>query len=147
MMPLLGSVNWARRGRPCPTTYADVSLSSALESLVVPAKSSIGHTILQKLGWRPGQGIGPRVTLRKLRIQEGKLGRVRAGLETEVDDSAEASKHTYAPRDTRLLVYDSKSDKEGLGYEKGRGMGAIRRKRPGTSRIDATANASLDIGR
>jgi G patch domain-containing protein 1 len=106
------------------------SLSSALESLVVPAKSSIGHSILQKLGWRAGQGIGPRVTLRKLRIQEGKLGRVRAGLETDVDDSAEASKHMYAPRDTRLLVYDAKDDKEGLGYQKGRGMGAIPRKRP-----------------
>ncbi|BEI88274.1 uncharacterized protein CcaverHIS019_0109920 [Cutaneotrichosporon cavernicola] len=108
----------------------DKSLSSALESLVVPAKSSIGHSILQKLGWRPGQGIGPRVTLRKLRIQQGKLGRVRAGLETETDDSTEASKHMYAPRDTTLLVYGAKDDKEGLGYQKGRGMGAIPRKRP-----------------
>ncbi|KLT41563.1 DUF1604-domain-containing protein [Cutaneotrichosporon oleaginosum] len=109
-------------------SLGDKSLSSALESLVIPAKSSVGHLILQKLGWRPGQGIGPRVTLRKLKVQEGKLGRVRAGLEADMDDEAEASKHLYAPRDTRLLVYDSKDDRSGLGYEKGRGMGAIPRK-------------------
>lgn len=90
----------------------------------MPSKSSIGHTLLQKLGWRPGQGVGPRVTLRKLKIQEGKLGRIRAGMEVE-DDVAEASKHTYAPRDARLLVYDSKEGREGLGFEKGRGMGRL----------------------
>lgn len=113
---------------------ADSSLSDALQSLVVPSKSSIGHTILQKLGWRTGQGIGPRVTLRKLRIQEGKLGRIRAGMEADDDDVEEASQHTYAPRDTKLLVYDSKDDKGGLGYQKGQGMGSLPGKRPSKAR-------------
>lgn len=113
----------------------------------MPAKSSIGHSILQKLGWRPGQGIGPRVTLRKLRIQEGKLGRVRAGIETDGDESAEASKHMYAPRDTRLLVYEAKDDKEGLGYQKGRGMGAIPRKRPSEFVCSCKLTRSMGSGR
>lgn len=112
---------------------ADRSLSDALQSLVVPSKSSIGHTILQKLGWRAGQGIGPRVTLRKLRIQEGKLGRQRVGLDVGDDDTDEASKHTYAPRDTKLLVYESKDDKHGLGFAKGQGMGALPGKRASES--------------
>lgn len=108
----------------------NIRLSDALQSLVVPSKSSIGHTILQKLGWRAGQGIGPRVTLRKLQIQEGKLGRVRAGMETDEEVSEEASKHTFAPRDTKLLVYETKDDKGGLGYTKGQGMGTLPGKRP-----------------
>lgn len=103
---------------------ANFSLPSALQSLVIPAKTSMGHALLQKLGWRPGQGIGPRVTLRKLRIQEGKLGRVRAGLDIE-EEPEEASKHTYAPRDTQLLTYAAKNDKAGLGYMKGLGMGRL----------------------
>lgn len=107
---------------------SDRSLPSALQSLIVPAQTSMGHTLLQKLGWRPGQGIGPRVTLRKLRIQEGKLGRARAGLDIE-EEPEEASKHTYAPRDTQLLTYTAKDDKAGLGFLKGRGMGRLPGKR------------------
>lgn len=84
----------------------------------------MGHALLQKLGWRPGQGIGPRVTLRKLRIQDGKLGRAPLGTTYE-EDSEEASKHTYAPRDTQLLVYTAKDDKTGLGFQKGMGMGRL----------------------
>lgn len=100
------------------------SLSGALESLVVPAATSIGQTLLQKLGWRPGQAIGPRVTLRKLKIQEGKLGKARVGMDGD-EEVEEAGKHTYAPRDARLLVFESKDDKEGLGYQKGMGMGGL----------------------
>lgn len=79
--------------------------------------------MLQKLGWRPGQGIGPRVTLRKLRRQGGKLG-IREERDEGMDD-AEAGKHTFAPRDAKLLVYQAKEDREGLGYEKGKGMGRL----------------------
>lgn len=103
---------------------ADKNLPSVLESLIAPAQSSIGEKLLQKLGWRPGQGIGPRVTLRKLRIQEGKLGKARLGMDDGGHD-AEAGKHTFAPRDVRLLVYESKEDKQGLGFEKGKGMSRL----------------------
>lgn len=114
-------------------------MPSALESLIAPARTSIGQTLLQKLGWRPGQGMGPRVTLRKLRIQEGKLGRIRLGLEegdagADAEDESmegEAGKHTFAPRDTRLLVFQPKEEREGLGYEKGRGMGRLPKRGPG----------------
>ncbi|WVQ79390.1 hypothetical protein IAT38_001487 [Cryptococcus sp. DSM 104549] len=116
------------------------SLPSSLESLIAPTQSSIGQKLLQKLGWRPGQGIGPRVTLRKLRLQESKLGRTRLadGGDEDMDD-AEAGKHTFAPRDTKLLVYEAKDDKEGLGYEKGKGMGRLQGMRgpaAGPSRLD-----------
>ncbi|WVQ96167.1 hypothetical protein IAU59_003270 [Kwoniella sp. CBS 9459] len=112
---------------------AGKNLPSSLESLIAPAKSSIGEKLLQKLGWRPGQGIGPRVTLRRLQIQEGKLATGRPGVvpgdEEDMDD-AEAGKHTFAPRDARLLVYDAKEDRQGLGFVKGSGMGALPGQRP-----------------
>lgn len=89
------------------------------------------------MGWRPGQGIGPRVTLRKLRLQESKLGKAQQAsastlaMDVDEDDAlgnGEASKHTFAPRDTRLMVFGSKEGREGLGYEKGRGMGRLPQK-------------------
>lgn len=98
-----------------------------MESLIAPTQSSIGEKLLQKLGWRPGQGIGPRVTLRKLKIQEGKLGKARLGMDDSEHDDAEAGKHTFAPRDVKLLVYESKEDKQGLGFEKGKGMSRLRK--------------------
>jgi G patch domain-containing protein 1 len=76
-----------------------------------------------KLGWRPGQGVGPRVSARKRRIQDAKLrglsGILAEQNDMDTEDDAEATKHTFAPRDTRLLVYEGKQGKEGLGYLKG----------------------------
>lgn len=103
-------------------------MPSALESLIAPARTSIGQTLLQKQGWRPGQGIGPRVTLRKLKWQEAKLGQAGPSTRTEKDmdvDNETAGKHTFAPRDTKLLVYQNKEDREGLGFQKGMGMGRL----------------------
>ncbi|KAK4684210.1 G patch domain-containing protein 1, partial [Tremellales sp. Uapishka_1] len=102
---------------------ANKGLPSALESLIAPTRSSIGSKLLQKLGWRPGQGIGPRVTLRKLRIQEQKLGRPISDIE-----EGDVKGKTFAPRDTKLLVFDNKDGKEGLGFQKGSGMGSLPKK-------------------
>jgi G patch domain-containing protein 1 len=43
----------------------------------------------------------------------------------DVEMDAEAGKHTFAPRDTKLVVYEGKEGREGLGYEKGKGMGRL----------------------
>jgi G patch domain-containing protein 1 len=101
-----------------------------LESLIAPARSSIGQSLLQKQGWRPGQGIGPRVTARKLKWQEAKMGLGVTGPSRVMDededmDGGEAGKHTFAPRDTKLVVYQAKDDREGLGFQKGMGMGRL----------------------
>ncbi|WVO13770.1 hypothetical protein L204_101392 [Cryptococcus depauperatus] len=103
------------------------NLPSALESLIMPTQSTIGAKILQKLGWRAGQGIGPRVTLRKLRLQQGRLAHTPSRVRSEngrddEEEGDEAGKHTFAPRDVKLLVYDPKEDKHGLGFQKGRGI-------------------------
>ena len=91
-----------------------------------------------KMGWKPGQGIGPRLTARQLKLQERKIGRRAAHVgrditsgysaenaeDDEMDDSndKDGKKHTFAPRDTKLLIFDNKQDRSGLGFARGGGM-------------------------
>ncbi|CED84251.1 Predicted RNA binding protein, contains G-patch domain [Phaffia rhodozyma] len=101
-------------------------LSSFFTSLIQPSSSNIGDTILTKLGWRPGQGIGPRITARALRLAERKEN-PNAVVDDpeegdEVGEDSEAKKHLFAPRDTKLLLFDQKEGSEGLGWIKGDGL-------------------------
>ncbi|KAK1231891.1 hypothetical protein PQX77_004982 [Marasmius sp. AFHP31] len=99
------------------------AITSALQAAILPStKDSAGARILKKMGWRMGQGIGPRVTLRQRRLQDlqAQTGRIVTGddLDLPVDDE-EANKHTYAPRDTPILVVARKDNFHGLGYRPG----------------------------
>ncbi|EGN96891.1 hypothetical protein SERLA73DRAFT_111665, partial [Serpula lacrymans var. lacrymans S7.3] len=90
-------------------------ITLALEQSLLPApKDSVGARILKKMGWRIGQGIGPRVTWRQRAIQDGR------DLDAEVDE--EAKKHLYAPKNTPLLVPARKDNSHGLGYSPGMGL-------------------------
>ncbi|KAH7922217.1 hypothetical protein BV22DRAFT_1070870 [Leucogyrophana mollusca] len=96
------------------------AITMALEQSLLPApKDSMGARILKKMGWRLGQGIGPRVTWRQHEIQYGR----NPGADSmEVDE--EAKKHMYPSRDTPLLIVDRKDNFHGLGYEPGLGLHA-----------------------
>jgi G patch domain-containing protein 1 len=90
------------------------------QALLPPPKDSVGARILKKMGWRMGQGIGPRLTYRQRKLQDA-LHATGSGL-GEDEDEAEASKHTYAPRDTPLLLPQRKDNTHGLGYSPGMGL-------------------------
>lgn len=45
---------------------------NALEDLIRPTQNTIGVKMLRKMGWREGQGIGPRIK-RKLRKLKAKI--------------------------------------------------------------------------
>ncbi|KAH7909692.1 hypothetical protein BJ138DRAFT_195776 [Hygrophoropsis aurantiaca] len=95
-------------------------ITVALEQSLLPTpKDSIGARILKKMGWRLGQGIGPRITWRQREIQFGRNPDVDS---TEADE--EAKRHMYAPRDTPLLIVGRKDDSHGLGYNSGLGLHA-----------------------
>ncbi|KAG6902569.1 hypothetical protein C0995_014958 [Termitomyces sp. Mi166 len=102
------------------------SVVSALQTFLLPPPTdSAGARILKKMGWRMGQGIGPRISLRKRKLQDLELsfgGRVSNELANIPDDDEEASKHTYAPRDTPVLVVERKDNSHGLGYKPGMGL-------------------------
>ncbi|KAG6850675.1 hypothetical protein H0H93_010403 [Arthromyces matolae] len=102
------------------------SLTSALQNFLLPPPTdSAGARILKKMGWRLGQGIGPRISLRKRKLQDLDISfgrRVSSELANIPDDDEEASKHTYAPRDTPLLAVERKENSHGLGYKPGMGL-------------------------
>ena len=91
------------------------SMANALAaSLAPPAQDSVGAKILKKMGWRLGQGIGPRITYQQRRAQDRA-----AGIRVSVDEDEEATKHMYPRRDTPLLVVPRKDNSHGLGYTPG----------------------------
>ncbi|KAL1759798.1 hypothetical protein FB107DRAFT_270824 [Schizophyllum commune] len=104
------------------------SIASALErSMLPPPTDSAGARILKKMGWKLGHGVGPRVSLRQRRIQDMQAasGHTLAADDIALPDDGdeEASRHTYAPRDTPVLLVPRKDNTHGLGYRPGMGLG------------------------
>ncbi|PPQ65162.1 hypothetical protein CVT24_011025 [Panaeolus cyanescens] len=98
-------------------------LTSALESTLLPtARESVGAKILMKMGWRIGNGIGKRLTLKKRKEQDANAIDPHTGMKLVgqslniADDDEEANKHTYPPRDIPVLVVKRKDNFHGLGY-------------------------------
>ena len=83
------------------STADDARRRDALMDLMRPA-ASIGVALLQKMGWREGQGIGPKVRRR-----------ARLGGE-DADDGQEA--HMFAPQNTKMITFVLKTDTKGLGF-------------------------------
>lgn len=108
------------------STYLFSPITLALQASMLPAaKDSVGSRILKKMGWRLGHGIGPRISLKQRKIQDALAIDATTGAKYQgttlnvADDDEEASKHTYAPRDTPVLVVKRKDNSHGLGYTPG----------------------------
>ena len=91
------------------------SSSAALRDLVRPSNDRIGEKLLRRMGWREGQGIGPRISAQARRRQAAEMG-VQSTLEDDAEDE-EASKHLFAPLDRPLALYEAKEDLRGLGSD------------------------------
>ena len=77
-----------------------------------------------KMGWRPGQGIGPRLTWKQKKLQEvqAKSTRILTLDDLKLDpdeEDEEAQKHTYPRLDTPLTVVPRKDNAHGIGYSTG----------------------------
>ncbi|KAM6942759.1 G patch domain-containing protein 1 [Xenentodon cancila] len=95
-----------------------------LEELIAPARSSIGVELLRGMGWREGQGVGPRMK-RKARRQQTEGGvKVHgcvlpaAGSEDseEEDDEFAPENTTFAPKDVTPVDFTPRTGVQGLGY-------------------------------
>ena len=111
------------------------------------------------MGWRPGQGVGPRLTYAQRRKQDagfldptrpsGDAGEGEGGGGDGDDAPEEAKRHMYPRRDVPVLVARRKDNFHGLGYDPGMGLsesvgaGAGAERDTGGPRI---AGASLSLG-
>ncbi|KAL2076804.1 hypothetical protein ACEWY4_027593 [Coilia grayii] len=96
-----------------------------LHDLIAPARTSVGVALLRKMGWREGQGVGPRVRKRKMHHKADAGERVygcalppegSAESEGDSDDEFAPEDVTFAPRDVTPQVWVGKQDLHGLGY-------------------------------
>ncbi|TIC59614.1 CNH-domain-containing protein [Wallemia mellicola] len=71
-----------------------------------PAKSGIGTLLMRKMGWRDGQGVGPRISIHKAKEQNPNLN--------VLEEHGE--KHTFAPQDSSLMIPPRQIGSQGLGY-------------------------------
>jgi G patch domain-containing protein 1 len=66
---------------------------------------TIGVKLLKKMGWKEGQGVGPKVR-RKARLD---------GVERSGDDTD--ATHLFAPENTQMISFIRKNDHKGLGFD------------------------------
>ncbi|KAK5137390.1 hypothetical protein LTR08_008968 [Meristemomyces frigidus] len=58
---------------------------------------TMGVKLLQRMGWRQGQGVGPKVKRRAQGDAKGEL-------------------HAFAPENSRMISFNRKTDRKGLGF-------------------------------
>ncbi|XP_065353099.1 G patch domain-containing protein 1 [Cloeon dipterum] len=86
--------------------------STSLEGLLRPVRDTVGVLLLRRMGWRPGQGVGPRQTAAEKRRRRQVAG--RAEEEEEPEDDLEGV--TFAPDDLTSLTVAPKTNTYGMGY-------------------------------
>lgn len=84
-------------------TDNDTARISGLAGLFHAQGETMGTKLLKKMGWREGQGIGPKV-------------RRRAKLDLESRSESEDT-FLFAPDDVAMIGFLRKADRKGLGYE------------------------------
>lgn len=95
-----------------------------LKELLKPVKETVGIVLLKKMGWKPGQGVGSRLTKKekqkiKLRNEKLKLAQdnLEMGAESNSEDSDDDSTNiTFAPDDYEPFRCKPKDNYFGIGY-------------------------------
>ncbi|XP_067396145.1 G patch domain-containing protein 1 isoform X2 [Emydura macquarii macquarii] len=113
------------KARQIAGVTASIPGATALDDLIAPAKITIGVELLRKMGWKEGQGVGPRVK-RKPRKQkpdpEVKIygcalpPEGSEGSEDE-EDEYQPENVTFAPKDVMPVDLTPKENVHGLGYK------------------------------
>ncbi|XP_013924194.1 PREDICTED: G patch domain-containing protein 1-like [Thamnophis sirtalis] len=112
------------KARQLAGIVAPISGATVLDEFITPAKITIGIDLLRKMGWKEGQGIGPRVK-RKPRTQKPEPGvkiygcALPPGSEDseEEEDEYQPENVTFAPKDVMPVDLTPKENVHGLGYQ------------------------------
>ncbi|CAN2389385.1 G patch domain containing 1 [Pristimantis euphronides] len=112
------------KARELASVTAPIPGATILEDLIAPAKITMGVQLLRQMGWKEGQGVGPRI---KRRAQKQKLGGNMkvygcalppTGSEESEDDEDDylPENITFAPKDVTPIDFTVKDNVHGLGY-------------------------------
>jgi G patch domain-containing protein 1 len=88
------------------STEGDISRLSAFVDLFRKEGENIGAKLLKLMGWREGQGVGPKIR-RKARLDVDKKS----------SDDGESETYLFAPENTHMVNFLRKNDHKGLGYD------------------------------
>jgi G patch domain-containing protein 1 len=88
------------------STEEDAAKRGTLVDLFKTEGETMGVALLKKMGWREGQGIGPKVR------RTARLG----GMEI-LDPAVAQQTHMFAPENTHLVSFFRKSGHKGLGFD------------------------------
>lgn len=83
------------------TTEQDSIRAAGLMDIFRPTGETVGSKLLRRMGWKEGQGIGPKVR-RRANVGDGEFD--------------EEGTHLFAPEDTAMILFSRKQDHKGLGY-------------------------------
>uniref|UniRef100_A0A8K9X685 G patch domain containing 1 n=1 Tax=Oncorhynchus mykiss TaxID=8022 RepID=A0A8K9X685_ONCMY len=123
------------KARAITSLSAPIPGDTVLEDLVAPARSSMGVELLRKMGWKDGQGVGPRVK-RRLCKQRADSATRAFGSASPPNGSSESQDEedgeflpenlTFAPKDVTPIDFTPKVDLHGLGYRGLNPLAALR---------------------
>ena len=88
------------------STEEDVSQRGAFMDIRKASGDTMGVKLLRRMGWRDGQGVGPKV-LRKARLDD----------EGDSKATDEPGTYLFAPENSRMISFIRKNDQKGLGFE------------------------------
>ncbi|KAI1163959.1 hypothetical protein F5B18DRAFT_288644 [Nemania serpens] len=89
------------------STEEDGARRGGLADLFRARGETMGIKLLRRMGWKDGQGIGPKVR-RKARLEIGS----KPGATLDAGET-----HLFAPENVPMIAFIRKSDRKGLGYE------------------------------
>ncbi|KEI41231.1 uncharacterized protein L969DRAFT_293484 [Mixia osmundae IAM 14324] len=98
-----------------PQTASATGFDALLGDMVKPRSDAIGEKLMKRMGWREGQGAGPRVSAQARQRTADELG-LGSFYTSSANDDDEALKHSFAPLDRPLVAYAAKDNTFGLGY-------------------------------
>lgn len=105
-----------------------------LRDILLPVKDTVGVRLLRNMGWRPGQGVGPRLNRRQKKIQQKEIKQASkkvygcqlpgssthsggSGGDSSDESDSEMQSMTFAPDDYDAFVVKIKDDVFGIGYQ------------------------------
>ncbi|KAF7395967.1 hypothetical protein HZH68_010017 [Vespula germanica] len=116
-----------KRGRTEIINNRSLSYNPVLKELLRPVRETVGIALLKKMGWKPGQGIGNRITKKEKIKAKQQIERIKVygcslpkneekEIDSNIDSDDETLNITFAPDDYEPFKSKGKDNYFGIGY-------------------------------